>query len=147
MGTSTTVNEATFAPTTAPPAAADFLKNLFDKTTTISPAPEDPLIAIWNALTGVQDRGDPITAVVGELTLSGDRHNCFGLFDGIVGPLLGLGESTEREIVQFIKHGVRQAEGMGLFEAVSQIMAVTGVPFPDSCKCDCGCRASPTLAA
>ena len=82
--TSTTVNEATFAPTTAPPAAADFLKNLFDKTTTISPAPEDPLIAIWNALTGVQDRGDPITAVVGELTLSGDRHNCFGLFDGIV---------------------------------------------------------------
>jgi len=92
--------------------------------------------------------------MVGEFTLSGERHNCFGLFDGIVdsvmgiaGPILGLGESTEREIVQFIKHGVRQAEGMGLFEAVSQIMAVTGVPIPDTCKCDCGCRASPTLAA
>jgi len=152
---------ATVPPTTAAPAAADFLKIFFSQTDkpTTTEAPEDPLIAaLWNALWGewgdsrVENRGDPIKAVVDELTMKGDRHNCFGLFDGIVdsvmgiaGPILGLGQTTEREMKQFIKQSAREAEQMGLFEAISQIMAVTGMPIPDTCKCDCGCRAAPTL--
>jgi len=173
--TTTTVNEATFPPTTAAPgatvppttaapAAADLLKKFFgqtEKPRTTTQAPEDQLIAaLWNALWGewgdsrVENRGDPIKAVVDELTMKGDRHNCFGLFDGIVdsvmgiaGPILGLGQTTEREMKQFIKQSAREAEQMGLFEAISQIMAVTGMPIPDTCKCDCGCRAAPTLPA
>ena len=66
---------------------------------------------------------------------------------GIAGPILGLGENTVREIKKFIKQSARQAEQIGVLEAISQIMAVTGVPIPDTCKCDCGCRASPTLPA
>ena len=98
QNTTTTVNEATFPPTTEAPVAVDLLKLFFgqtdkpttttDKPTTTTQAPEDPLIAaLLNALMGewgVQNRGDPIKAVVDELTMKGDRHNCFGLFDGIV---------------------------------------------------------------
>ena len=91
QNTTTTVNEATFPPTTEASVAADFLKIFLgqtDKPTTTTQAPEDPLIAaLLNALWGewgVQNRGDPIKAVVDELTMKGDRHNCFGLFDGIV---------------------------------------------------------------
>jgi len=181
--TTTTVNEATFPPTTAAPGAtvppttaaagttlppttaapvaADLLKIFFGQTeepTTTTQVPEDPLIAallsaLWGEW-GPENRGDPIKAVVDELTMKGDRHNCFGLFDGIVdsvmgiaGPILGLGQTTEREVKQFIKQSAREAEQMGLFEAISQIMAVTGMPIPDTCKCDCGCRAAPAFPA
>merc|ERR1711862_117016 len=144
-----------------PPAAADLLQLLLDKTTPAPPTttPDlqillDIMDAFFAGTQGVESRGDPITAMVGELTMNGDRHSCFGLFDGIVesamgiaGPILGLGENTVREMKVFIKQSAREAEQMGVLEAISQIMAVTGVPIPDTCKCDCGCRASPTLPA
>ena len=64
---------------------------------------------------------------------------------GIAGPILGLGQESAERTGQFLKQQVREADKMGLFEAISQIMSVTGMPIPESCKCDCGCRAAATM--
>ena len=65
----------------------------------------------------------------------------------IAAPILGLEETARREVADFMKQSARQAEAVGLLEGISQIMAATGMPIPDTCRCDCGCRAAPTMPA
>ena len=65
---------------------------------------------------------------------------------GIAGPILGLGENTVREIKEFIKHSARQAEQMGVLEAISQIMAVTDQSLDEARKHTLNChRMKPAL--
>merc|ERR1712215_114814 len=139
--TSTTGAPTTAAPTTAAPAA-DILQFFLGKKTTTKATTQKPdfLTALFNTFNGAESRGDPIKEMVDELTMNGDRHNCFGLVDGVVdsvmgiaGPILGLGEENAERVSEFMKQSVREADKMGLFEAISQIMAVTGMPIPTSC--------------
>merc|ERR1719228_1418346 len=150
-----TTTSTTGAPTTAAPTTV-VNEATFAETTTVAPTTAAPaadfLTALFNTFNGAESRGDPIKEMVDELTMNGDRHNCFGLVDGVVdsvmgiaGPILGLGEENAERVSEFMKQSVREADKMGLFEAISQIMAVTGMPIPTSCKCDCGCRAAATI--
>jgi len=89
---------------------------LFGKTTTTAaPEPLDLLSLLLYGINGAESRGDPIKVMVDELTMKGDRHNCFGLVDGVVdsvmgiaGPILGLGHNSTERVVQFMKQSARE---------------------------------------
>lgn len=88
-----------------------------------------------------EGRMNPVELALEGLALSGARVGCFDAVDAfldsinaLLSPFLGRSLSAQ------MKNAVRQPEMRGVWTTITDIFKEAGIPLPEDCKCDCGCR-------
>jgi len=88
-----------------------------------------------------EGRMNPVEIALEGLAMTGTRVGCFDAVDAFIdsinallAPFLGRSLSTKW------KNAVRQPEMRGIWTTITEIFETAGIPLPEECKCDCGCR-------
>jgi len=88
-----------------------------------------------------EGRMNPVEIALEGLAMSGMRVGCFDAVDAFIdsinallAPLIGRSLNSEMKVA------VRQPQMRGIWTTITDIFKTAGIPLPEECKCDCGCR-------
>jgi len=88
-----------------------------------------------------EGRMNPVELALEGLAMTGTRVGCFDAVDAFIDSINALIETvTGRSLSAEMKYGVRQPQMRGIWTTITDIFKTAGIPLPEECKCDCGCR-------